>query len=104
MNYYYLMRLSDSLWFSVYMNIFLRCFKILRKMSQKCEQFSYEGFFSILFGCLGILGPKWSPPTPAHPHPWRQCKSSLLGEKYEQFMFLKIFIMAFMKNEKVVLK
>ena len=45
------MRLSDSLSFSVYMNIFLKM-SIFRKMSQKCEQFSYD-FFVCDFGGLG---------------------------------------------------
>ena len=65
-----LMRLSDSLSFSVYMKIFSFFLNFL--ISQKCEHFSYERFFEFLgnFGC-----PKWSP------HPQRQCQSSLLGGK-----------------------
>ena len=43
--------------------------------------------FFLIWGILG--GPNWSPP---HPHPRRQCQSSLPGEKYERKLF---FVMIF---------
>ena len=49
------------------------------KMSQKCKQCSYELFFETLGRFLWFGGgPKW---PPHHPHPRRQCQSSLPGEK-----------------------
>ena len=81
----FLMRLSDSVSFSVYMTI---CYKIVWtnvvKMFQKCEQYSYE--LSFVFVCgfgVNFGSPKWSP----HPHPRRQCQRSLPGEKYRIYLF-----------------
>ena len=60
------MRLSDSVTFSVYRKILLQMIlNIFGKMSQKCEQFSYEGFFGISVNFRDFCGPKWSPPSPA---------------------------------------
>ena len=52
-----------------------------RKMSQKCEPFSYE----LSVREIVSFDPKWSPlptHTPHHPNPRRQCQSSLPGNKY----------------------
>ena len=66
--------------FCIYKDISKISFYIFRKMSQKCEQFSYYIFWEDLGGFGG---------SPPHPHPWRQCQSSLPGGKIWKQMFFK---------------
>ena len=97
-HFLFLMRLSDPLSFSVYEHIFKIVLSIFLKNVQKCEQFSYELFVWDLFG---ILGPKWSPPSPS---PASLSKFPSWG-KICKTIFYKWFLMIFMKtNWNMVLK
>ena len=51
----FLMRLSDSGSFSVYMNISKKCFSYFLKTVQKCEQLSYEMFFFSKNVCILVF-------------------------------------------------
>ena len=88
----FLMRLSDSVYFFVQMKIF--CFFsdfIFWKMSQKCEQYSYDLF--VIFGdFFGFMG---SP----HPHPRRQCQSSLPGERMWKIIVFWWFLWKELENK-----
>ena len=72
-------------------------FSIFRKMSQKCEQFSYEGFFIIFFldfgGYLVLNGP---PPSPS---PASMSKFPSRGKNMKKTWFL-VFFMIPMENMK----
>ena len=79
-----LMRLSDSVSFSVYMKIFWRYFwTFLENMSQKCEQFSYELLFCDCLG-FGVLNGPPPPPSPASmskfPSGWKRLKTIVLND------------------------
>ena len=67
-------------------------------MTQKCEQFSYEGFFEI---CVDFWDPKWSPPPPPPPPTSLASMSKFPsgGKEYENNV-LKVFFMNFMKKIK----
>ena len=83
------MRLSDSVWFSVYMNIIFRyVFACLENCPRSVNNVRTILFFVIVGGDL--WGPKWSPPS--HPHPQRQCQSSLPGEQMWKQMFDYFFL------------
>ena len=77
--------------FCIYEHILKMFLNLFRKMSQKCEQCSYEIFFVILVD----FGSKWS-----QPHPRRQCQSSLQGETYGNTCFLLFFKMCMNNSEK----
>ena len=96
------MRLSDSLSSSVYMNMFskylLRSFEIFRKMSQKCEQFSYDLFFCDFGGIgVGFVGSWMAPP---HPIPGVNVKVPFRKKKYVKQNVFYIFVMIFMEKIK----
>ena len=83
------MWLSDSVSCSFYMNIFKRySFILFWKMSQNCEQFSYE----IFLGDFG--GPKWSP----HPTPSVNVKVPFRGKNIETNVFPLFFFIILMEK------
>ena len=77
------------------LNIFLG---MSGKMSQKCEQFSYELFLR----CLGILEVLNGPPPPS-PSPASMSKFPF-GRKIRKKISVYGMIMIFMKNALMVLK
>ena len=84
---------SDSVYFvCIYDPILKIWFNMFFKMSQKCEQISYEIlFFNFVRELFWSCGPPPHPP----PIPSVNVKVPFQGEKYD-FVFLMIF-MAFMK-------
>ena len=74
------------------------------KMSQKCDQFSYEGFFWI-FWCLLIFGPGWSPPTTTPTRiPGVNVKVAFQGKNIWSKCSSMIVYDFLLKNRKMVLK
>ena len=98
----FLMRLSDAVSFSVYMNIFQTylCYTC-GKMTQKCEQFSHELFFCD-FGRFVVLNAPHHSPTPS---PASMSKFPP-GEKIlkKNVFVCDLFVIFVNKIEKMVLK
>ena len=64
--------------FCIYGCIFFDILTFLGKYPRSVNNLRTNYFFAFLFVILGDLwDPKWSP----HPHPWRQCQSSLRGKQ-----------------------
>ena len=88
----FLMRISDSVSFSVYMNIFWWC---VSTCLEKCPEV-WTHFVRTVFGeCFCDFCLICCPP---HPHPWRQSKFPTRG-KIE-----KTCVCLFLKNRKMTLK
>ena len=87
----FLMRLSDSVSFSVYTNIILRCFYICWKMSRSLNKCLYELFYLWLFV---ISCP---PPIPS---PASRSKFPSRGEKKHVLSFIYFFYDVYAKSKK----
>ena len=105
----FLMRLSDSLSFSVYMNIFQRYFRtFFEHFMNKClrsvnNSRTKDSLWFFRFGRIfkDLWGPIWSPPPP--PSPASMSKSPPGGKKYGKKHLVRTLWFLW-KNWKMVLK
>ena len=96
LSFSFVMRLSDSVSFSVYMNIFKRyCSTVLEKMSRSVNKFRTKYYFVIFCDLCDYLVP--SPPIPI---PGVNVKVPFQEKNIEEICFL-VFLIIFMKMKKL---